>query len=257
MSILEYNRAAWNAEVAKKNIWTQPVGQEQIEQARNGDVKVLLTPKKWVPKDWLGELKGSKILGLASGGGQQGPLFAAAGAEVTIFDNSDAQLEQDAAVAKAFDLDIKLVQGNMQDLSCFDDASFEMIFHPCSNCFIDDILPVWKECARVLQPGGVLLSGFCNPVTYAVDFVKLEEQKVLEISCKLPFSDERDLPAELVAKLKAEQKPMEFGHTLTDQIGGQLAAGFMMTGFYEDGYGGEGEFDPYMDVLIATRSIRS
>ena len=40
-----------------------------------------------MPADWFGDLAGAPVLCLASGGGQQGPLLAAAGARVTVFDN--------------------------------------------------------------------------------------------------------------------------------------------------------------------------
>ncbi len=255
MSLLEYNRNAWNKLVAKGDRWTQITSPEMVDKARNGIVEVLLTPTKWVPQSWLGDLKGKKLLGLASGGGQQGPLFAAAGAEVTIFDNSDAQLNQDKIAAEQYGLDIKLVQGNMQDLSAFEDETFDLIFHPCSNCFIDDIKPVWKESARVLKSKGAILSGFCNPIMQSVDPYKYD-QGTLEIVHKLPFSDERDLDKEYLAKLKAENTPMEFGHTLSDQIGGQIDAGLLLAGFYEDDFGQTSPFDKYMEIFIATRAVK-
>jgi hypothetical protein len=52
--------------------------------------------------------------------------------------------------------------------------------------------------------------------------------------------------------------PLEFGHTLTDQIGGQLDAGFVLTGFFEDHYADSGK-DPlshYTDSFIATRAVK-
>lgn len=55
---------------------------------------------KSIPKNWFPTLEGLKILCLASGGGQQGPILAAAGADVTVVDISQKQLEQDIYVAK-------------------------------------------------------------------------------------------------------------------------------------------------------------
>ncbi len=53
-------------------------------------------------------------------------------------------------------------------------------------------------------------------------------------------------------------EPLEFGHTLEDQIGGQLDAGFVLTGFYEDVYSKEvnDALSNYMPIFIATRAIR-
>ncbi|KAG1318310.1 hypothetical protein G6F63_015276 [Rhizopus arrhizus] len=61
---------------------------------------VRLTPRA-LPLDWLGDVRGRRILCLASGGGQQAPVLAAAGADVTVFDLSDGQLEQDRRHARS------------------------------------------------------------------------------------------------------------------------------------------------------------
>src|SRR5690606_7312110 len=114
------------------------------------------------PKQWFGTLKGKDVLCLASGGGQQVPILAAAGGRVTSFDNSEEQLSRDRAVAEREGLGVETVQGDMADLSVFPDASFDLVFHPASNLFIPDVNPVWRECFRVLRPGGRLLSGFLN-----------------------------------------------------------------------------------------------
>ena len=146
-SLLQYNRQAWNEQVAKKNRWTLPVTPDEIERARNGDWNIVLTPTKPVPREWFPDFKSqeSKVLCLAGAGGQQTPILAAAGASVTVFDNSENQLAQDRMVAERENLKIETVQGDMADLSCFDNESFDMIFHPCSNTFVPDIRPVWKE----------------------------------------------------------------------------------------------------------------
>ncbi len=34
----------------------------------------------------------------------------------------------------------------------FEDASFDMVFHPVSNCYVEEVKPIWKECHRVLIP---------------------------------------------------------------------------------------------------------
>jgi SAM-dependent methyltransferase len=252
MNLLDHNRQAWNENVRSGNEWTIPVSDEEIARARSGDYEIVLSPAKAVPQDWLGDLRGRRVLCLASGGGQQGPVLAAAGAQVTVFDNSDQQLQRDAEVSVKHNLGIRTVQGNMQDLSAFADGSFDLIVHPVSNCFIDDVRPVWRECCRVLAPGGRLLSGFVNPVLFMVDWESVERSGKLEIVHPLPYSDLDALTPEQKEKYVREKTPFEFGHTLSDQIGGQLAAGFVITGFYEDR--GEAFFDRYMDVYIVTRA---
>ena len=163
MNYLERNRKSWNVGVMSASAWAQPVDEATIAAARAGRWEVLLTPKIPVPKAWLSDIKGKSILCLASGGGQQVPILAAAGAVVVSFDLSDEQLRKDKLVAAREGLSIRCVRGDMANLECFPDESFDLIFHPCANCFVDDIKPVWHEAFRVLRPGGELLSGFSNP----------------------------------------------------------------------------------------------
>ena len=59
--------------------WGKPIAHEVYVKATQGEWGVYLTPTKVVPHAWFGELKGKKVLGLASGGGQQMPIFAALG----------------------------------------------------------------------------------------------------------------------------------------------------------------------------------
>lgn len=255
MDILSYNRKAWNQEVENGNPWTIPVSAETIAAARNGDWHLVLTPTKPVPQDWYPEIKGRRVLCLASGGGQQGPVLAAAGAIVTVFDNSPRQLDQDRFVAERDNLEIDLQQGDMADLSRFPDSSFEWIFHPVSNLFVPDVHPVWREAFRVLKPGGVLLSGFINPVMYIFDLDLMDENNELEVRYAIPFSDIHSPDPEKREQFLARGWPVEFGHSLEDQIGGQLKAGFYITGFYEDIYP-ETEISKFISTFIATRAVK-
>jgi 2-polyprenyl-3-methyl-5-hydroxy-6-metoxy-1,4-benzoquinol methylase len=101
MDVRSYNREAWNREVeGGQNRWSQPVDAETIAKARQGKFSVLLTENISVPHRWFPTLQGADVLCLASGGGQQGPILAAAGASVTVFDNSPSQLKQDQLVAE-------------------------------------------------------------------------------------------------------------------------------------------------------------
>src|SRR5688572_7033234 len=99
MDVLRYNREAWDRRVDEGDRWTQPVSPAIIESARRGELSLLLTPTKPVPREWYPPLKGARVLGLASGGGQQCPVLAAAGAHVTSYDNSPKQLARDREVA--------------------------------------------------------------------------------------------------------------------------------------------------------------
>ena len=127
MDIRDYNRKAWNREVERGNRWTVPVSPDIVAGAKNGIWDIILTPSKPVPRSWFPDLRGLEVLCLASGGGQQGPIMAAAGANVTVLDNSPEQLNQDRLVAERDSLTITTVEGDMADLYMFPDESFGLI----------------------------------------------------------------------------------------------------------------------------------
>jgi len=249
MDIRKHNSLAWDQEVERGNKWTIPVSEAVIDAARRGQWEIILTPSKPVPRAWFPDLERLDVLCLASGGGQQGPILAAAGAKVTVFDNSPKQLEQDRLVTERHALDITTVDGDMADLSMFSEHSFDLIVH---------VRPVWAEAFRVLRCGGVLLAGFSNPVIYLFDYDLADRTGVLQVKYALPYSDLTSLTVEEKQRVIEKGMPLEFSHTLEDQIGGQLDAGLLLTGFFEDAYP-EDENDlltNYLPAFIATRAIK-
>jgi SAM-dependent methyltransferase len=254
MNIRDYNRAAWERRVASGNRWTVPVSPEAIAAAREGRWQIQLTHAKPAPRAWFPELRGLDVLCLASGGGQQGPLLAAAGARVTVFDNAPGQLAQDRLVAERERLSLVTVEGDMADLSAFRDASYDLIVHPISNCFVPAVRPVWREAYRVLRSGGFLLAGFLNPVAFLFDDEQ-SEQGVFEVRHRIPYSDLTSLSEDERRRYTEKGEPLCFGHTLTDQVAGQLDAGFVLTGFYEDGDSSQ-PLAKFLDVAIATRALK-
>ncbi len=258
MDVRAYNRQVWDKLVDSGNRWTVPVTADEILRAKRGEWQIVLTPTKSVPGSWFPDLHGASTLCLASGGGQQGPILAAAGATVTVLDASPRQLAQDRSVAQREGLSLETVEGDMADLCMFANGSFDLIVHPCSNCFVPDVRPVWQECFRVLRPNGILLAGFTNPVRFIFDDERMENGS-LEVCHSIPYSDMTDLDeADRQRMILDKDEPLAFGHTLEAQIGGQLDAGFVITGFYEDRYE-EGESDPlskYLPTFIATKAVK-
>lgn len=254
MNVFHFNQIAWDRLVTSGNRWTVPVSPEDIAKARKGDWRLVLTPSVPVPESWFPDLQGCRVLCLASGGGQQGPILAAAGADVTVFDASAKQLAQDRWVAEREGLSLATVQGDMADLSCFGDASFDFVFHPCSNCFAESIRPVWQETYRVLSPGGSIVSGFVKPVHGLFD-PELDKQGVFQLRFTMPHSDLKVSDAERAEWFGADA-PIEFVHSLDDQLGGQLDAGFLIAGFYEDDWGGGEPIDRFIKSFIAVRAIK-
>lgn len=103
------------------------------------------------------------------GGGQQMPVFAAMGAECTVLDYSASQITSERLVAEREGYRIATVRADMTKPLPFGDGAFDLVFHPVSNCYIEEVLPVWRECFRVLAPGGRLLAGLDNDFNYTVD----------------------------------------------------------------------------------------
>ena len=114
-------------------------------------------------------------------------------------------------------------------------------------------MPVWKEAYRVLVPEGTLVSGFDNPLLHIFDYEGYEKG-ILKVSYSIPYSDIESLPKNQLKRQLKARKPLEFGHTLEDQIKGQIDAGFITTGFYEDNYGGKELLDRHMNTFMATKA---
>ena len=226
--------------------WGKPISHEVFLQAKEGNWDVVLTPTKNVPHHWFGNLKGKKVLGLASGGGQQMPIFAALGAECTVLDYSEKQLESEKLVSVREGYDILIVRADMTKRLPFEDEEFDLIFHPVSNCYVKEVKPIWKECYRVLKKGGSLLSGVDYYINYIVD---LEEKEIVNA---LPFDP---LTNEVYRKmLEEEDDGMQFSHTLEEQLGGQLEAGFTLIELFEDTNGSGRLHDMNIPAYMALRA---
>lgn len=172
-------------------------------------------------------------------------------------DLSEERLRKDQAVAAREGLPIRCVRGDTANLERFPDDSFDLVFHPASNVFVKSLEPVWRECYRVLRPGGALLAGLMNPAVFLFDHDEAEATGELVVRYTLPYSDEESLAAgRLDAKVRASE-PIEFGHSLTAQIGGQTSAGFLTAGPDEDHwYDDTWLFSRRSPVCIATLAVR-
>lgn len=250
MDYTKLNEQAWDRNAEEGDLWTRPITPAQFQEARSGKLELYLTPARPVPADWFPALTGCSVLGLASGGGQQGPILTAHGAIVTIMDLSERQLETERMVAEREGYEITIIKGDMTHPFPFADEAFDLIVFPVANCYIENIQHVWDECSRVLRPGGILMAGFCKEELFMFEF---------GWACEPPIVVKHPLPYNPLAgnheELAAQGEKVVFSHTLEEQIGGQLQAGFELTGIYDD-RDRDGVFARYMNTYAATSAVK-
>ena len=213
-----------NQLVDKNVAWSRCICDEDMQNAKSGTVNLHLTHSRKIPHNWLpASLKGSKLLCLAGAGGQQAPLLAMAGADVTVLDLSEKMLEQDRIMAERYHLQLDLIHGNMCDMHFFPDNLFDIIINPSSLMYIPDVSIVYKECYRILKKGGIFILSAPAPVNYLCEFV--QEGQYYKACNRMPYkSYEHENQGDWI----------EFGHTMEDYLGGLLLSGFIIKGYFEE-----------------------
>ena len=244
--IEKLNSAAWDEEKRKNNWWTRAVSRQETDKARLGDFQIGITPVRKMPEEWMAKING-KVLALASGGGQQGPLLAAAGYDVTVADVSSEQLAQDRMAAERDNLAIRTVKTSMSDLSVFSSDEFDTVICPVSINFVEDCRTVFREVSRVLRKGGFFMFGI-------FDVGRLEKGR-MKIKYTLPFSALHSLSQKERKKLEKEKETFEFSHTLDSIIGGLCGEGFMIDAFYSDTSGFEPVDSYIQDCYLAFSAL--
>lgn len=226
--------------------WGRPITHETFVKATEGDWSLLLTPTKPVPQDWYPQLEGADVLGLASGGGQQMPILTAAGARCTVLDYTPQQLESERMVAEREGYDITCVRADMSQPFPFADDSFDLVINPVSLCYVREVEPIWREVARVLRPGGVLLTGLDTGLNYIFN----EDER--EVVRGLPYDPIAE--PSILEEQPVEEYGMQFSHTLDDLLGGLLHTGFVIDDLYED-VNGEGRLSELgIPTMLAVRA---
>lgn len=185
---------------------------------------------------------------LASGGGQQIPIFSALGAKCTVLDYSKKQCDSERKVAVREGYEVEILQADMTKHLPFEDESFDLIFHPVSNCYVEEVEPIFKECYRVLKKGGKLLGGYDIGINYIFDE---QEEKV---TYSLPFNPLKD--QKLYEESIKNDWGIQFSHTLEEQLGGQLKAGFRLVDLFED-TNGEGNLHEHnIPSFVAVLAVK-
>lgn len=249
MKYTQQNAESINAWKEKYGLpWMEPISHGDFLRAERCEELLTLTPLRKVPFSWYAECKGARVLGLAAGGGQQMAILSALGASCVLLDISEKQIESDRLVSEREGYEITLIRGDMTEPLPFADNSFDYVVNPVSNHYIEKTDPVFAEIYRVLKPGGTFLAGLDTGIYWAF----WGEEAAL---CRrLPFNPLRD--EELRRKLMEEDMSLVFSHTLEEQIGGQLRAGFILRDLLEDTNEAGPFYDYNVPTFILTRAIK-
>ena len=215
-----HNRAAWDRLARNQDRLAKPARDEDFNNPL-GSVDGM---------GWLGgDVRGKRLLCLAAGGGRQGPIYAAAGAEVTVVDISPAMLELDRAVSSERKLKIRTIEASMDDLSMLADGSFDVVIHPVSTCYVPNVRPVYQEVARVTTLGGLYISQHKQPTSLQASIEP--EQGGYQV--KFGYYDKSPLPSPSKPNLIREEGTLEYVHRWEELLGEMCAAGFIIEALSE------------------------
>jgi hypothetical protein len=226
--IARYNQQRWRALAQANALFTRPATDLDANQAR----------QRIDPRGRYGDLKGKSVLCLASGGGVQSVAFGLLGAQVTVIDLSEEQLERDRHMAQHYRLDIAIHQGDMRDLSQLAPETFDIVFQPYSINFVPDATVVFDQLQRIIKRGGLYDLMCANPFAagvrerdwngkgYTVQQPYIQGQRV-------EYEDE-DWVYDRTLNVSVPP-PVEYRHTLSTLINGLVTRGFLITGVHEVG----------------------
>jgi 2-polyprenyl-3-methyl-5-hydroxy-6-metoxy-1,4-benzoquinol methylase len=249
--VAAFNQARWRALAEADALYTRPLLNLDADAAR----------ARVDPFGWLGSLDGMRVLCLAGGGGQQSAAFGLLGAQVTVVDLSDAQLERDAQVAAHYGIDLQIVRADMRDLSILEAGAFDLVQHSYSINFVPDVQVVFGQVARLLRPGGLYQLMFANPFTLAVNPRHWTGEGYL---LKQPYLDGAPIQSEDEAWVYRRDDgpstapsipgPREYRHTLSTVMNGLVEHGFSIrqladaVSIYPDQTAEPGTWDHFVSV---------
>ena len=225
--VAAHNQRMWDRLAAAGIPYTRPQGTPP---------KTAAAKRRFLdPNDRLAGLpiKGQRVLALAGGGGWHPVLFAELGAESTVLDISARQLKTVRDLAASRDAKVRLIQGDMRDLSRFGDASFDVVWHSHSIVFVPDAARVIAEVGRVLAPGGLYRASTMHPVTLRLyggwTGTGWRFRQSYFADDAVPYDD----ATWEFEDVTVDAPTLEYGHRISDLINACAAAGLVVDGFWE------------------------
>jgi 2-polyprenyl-3-methyl-5-hydroxy-6-metoxy-1,4-benzoquinol methylase len=220
--IAHYKTQRWKALNNVNALFTRPTLQLDGGSAR----------QRIDPEGRLGDLVGKRVLCLAGGGGQQSAIFGLLGAQVTVLDLSEEQLQRDREVADHYHLVITTEQGDMRDLSRFEEASFDLVWHPYSLNFVPDVQMVFRQVARLLPRDGRYCLQCANPFSHGLAETDWNGKGYI---LKYPYIDGAEIISRDPAWVSSQDPsqgqippPREYRHTLSTVVNGLIKQGFII-----------------------------
>lgn len=242
--LANFNKERWEALVAAGIEYGRPMLDMDEEEAR-----VWVVDQALLPDEAINALAGKDVLVLAGGGGQQSAALALLGANVTVYDITEGQLAGDRLAAEHYGYSVRIEQGDMRDLSRFEENSFDFVWHPYSVNFVPDYRPVFHGVARVLRPAGFYRLDIANPYAGGVGEENWHEdgyaiKKIYEDGSE--FLD-WDPHWDVMGEDGREQRvvgPREFQHALGPVLTMLADLGFVLKGMWERPANGDPTAEP-------------
>ena len=230
--IAAYNRERWNALANARIEYSRP----HLEMDEKG-AREFLRRHLGFSHEPIPEFAGKDVFCLASGGGQQTAVFGILGANVTVLDLSDTQLERDRQAAAHHGYPLQVVHGDMRDLSQFADNRFDLVYHEYSINFVPNAAMVIEQVGRIMRAGGIYRLTFSNPfwtmeesdwteAGYPLKETYITGRKLENIDTEWTFEDDAGNPQKV-------EGPHEYIHTYSAIMNALIAAKFRLTGFRE------------------------
>jgi SAM-dependent methyltransferase len=221
----QQNQQAWDNLADNQSLFAKVATDEECLKPLD-----TLDSRGWIPRD----IRGRQVLCLASGGGWQSILYAAAGADVTVVDLSPSMLSLDERESKRRGFPVRVLQGSMTDLSLLEPASFDIVHQPVSTCYVPDVTAVYKQVARVLRDGGLYISQHKSPTSLQVVDRDANDRYAIGVR----YYHTGPLP-DVPDTSYREPGAIEYLHRWADLVGGLCRSGFVLEDLREPYRGDE------------------
>lgn len=219
-----HNRHAWDRMARNEHLLARPAKREELESPLS-----VVDGVGWLS----GNISGWKVLCLAAGGGRHGPLYASAGADVTVLDISPEMLALDSEMARQLSLPIRTVEGSMNNLAMFTKGQFDLIVHPVSTCYLSSVQRVFAEIARVLRVDGLYISQHKQPANLQASLETYTGQYVIEHA----YYDSTPVRMSSQPSWLREPGTREFVHSWAALLGGICSSGMVIEDVLEPRHG--------------------